>query len=555
MKLWAPLACAYVFAECLAAQPVVIGMRQASSPTGNGLIEGTVVNEITQEPVKKAQVTLSANAGPVVTDGTGRFVFRNLAPGVYWLQAWHPLFPQATGAIARRPLNVTLGPDEQKRDLVIALTPGATISGSIFDEDRKPLAGCNVQAMEFQPGQPERRLSGRSSAVSDSRGQYRLYGLPSGRYYLMVQCQTLPAPHPLMRAGPDVDLPQQRYTPEFYPGPPDASGAGRLVLAAGADLRGIDFQVQATQTVTLRGRFSGDLEALRHNPWVQLIAHDPLMDNIIQYGGTVDIRRGTFRIEAVPPGIYTLVGVALDEARAYQAKIPINIGSEAPAPIDMAFLAGSTFIGSVQAASDQPQTPNAIQVRLIPLDFPAYGQGPYSKLEKDGTFTLSGVMPGRWRLQLENATGYVKSFMLGDQPASPYGFTVGPGAGGVMRIVMGAKFAQIGGVLTGAKSENADNVWLMSVPDDPDRIAAGQISIMPIGADGHFTMVGGIEPGKYRLYGSAGVEPWAIQQHLGVLKAIENWGVQIDAEEGAQLTVEVPAIPIEELLQAIREQE
>src|SRR6266849_3391959 len=61
------------------------------------------------------------------------------------------------------------------------------------------------------------------------------------------------APHPLIRTGPDVDLPQQRYTLEFYPSAPDPSGAGRFTLAAGSDLRSIDFQVRTIATVTVRG--------------------------------------------------------------------------------------------------------------------------------------------------------------------------------------------------------------------------------------------------------------------------------------------------------------
>jgi hypothetical protein len=541
--------------QSLGAQDVILGLQKDHSAVGNGSLEGTVINEVTHEPVRQAQVMLgSANASPAVTDSTGRFAFRNLGPGTYWLQAVHPLFPQPLRSTPVHPLNVTLAPDAHKRDLVIALTPGATISGRVLDEDRKPVSGCSVQALEFQPGQPDRRLSARNNSTSDSRGRYRIYGLPSGRYYLMVQCQQmLPAPHPLIRIGPDTDLPQQRYNLEFYPGPPDSSGSGRLLAAAGADLRSIDFQVRPTAAVTLRGRFRGVLEALRHNPWVQLVSREPLMDSIIQYGGTVDTRRNTFRMDAVPPGHYTLVAVAQDDDRIYQAKMPIDIGVEAPGAIEIAFLTGAGFTGSI-VAGDESQSLENVQVRLLPLDWPVYSQGPHSKLEKGGTFTLSGVMPGRWRLQVDNLRGYVKSFMVGDQPASPHGFNIGPGTGGVMRIVMSVKFAQIDGTLTGTKPEGANSLWLMAVPDDPDRIEAGHISFTQVEASGHF-MISGIEPGKYRLYGLAGPEPWAVQQSFGVLRAIADRGIQVDLEEGAQATAQVATIPIEELSRAIQEQE
>jgi hypothetical protein len=529
--------------------------RQPQSPTGNGLIEGTVINEVTREPVRKAKVTLgSANAPPAVTDSTGRFAFRNLGPGTYWLQAWHPLFSPPIRVMQAHPPHVTLGQDEQKHDLVIVLMPGATISGIVLDEDGKPLGGCGVQALAFQLGQPDRKISVRNSAVSDSRGQYRISGVPSGRYYLMVQCQqTLPAPHPLIRTGLDVDLPQQRYTMAFYPGPPDPTGAGRFTVVAGADLRAIDFQVRTTATVTVRGRFGGDLEALRHNPWVQLVPRDLLIGNILQFGGMVDGRRNTFRIEAVPPGSYTLLAGAQDEGQAYQAKIPIDIGAESSVPIELAFVAGSSFTGLIEVAGDHPETLENAQVRLIPVDPSFYGQTPFAKVDKDRTFALSGVLPGRWRLQVDNFMGYVKSFMVGDRPASPHGFNTGPGSGGVMRIVIGVKLAQIEGTVNGAKPEGATNLWLLAAPDDPDRIAEGRISITSV-EGGHFTLTG-IEPGKYRLYAFAGIEPWAMQQNPGVLKALEDRGVQLDVEEGAQATTEVQIIPIATLLQAIQEQE
>jgi len=522
-------------------------------PTGNSSIEGTVINDVTQAPVRQAQVTISANAPPAVTDSTGRFAFRNLAPGTYWLQASHPLFSRPARAMAERPLNVTLGQDEQKRDLVIPLTPGATISGTVLDEDKKPLSGCYVQALGFQPRQTGRELSGMPGAPTDSRGQYRIHGLPSGRYYLMAQChKSLPAPHPLMRIGPDTDLPHMRYSVEFLPGYPDPNGAGRLMVAAGADLQSVDFQMHPTATVTVRGRFSGDLEALQHNPWVQLVPRDPILNHIFQYGGMVDARRNTFRIEAVTPGSYTLRAIANSNERGYQAELPVDIGAQPPEPIEIAFLSGASFTGSIEVAGDQPQPITNAMIRLMPLNWPVYSQ-PYTKVEKDGRFAISGVMPGRWRLQVENVPGYVKSFTIGDQPVSPYGFNVGPASGGVMRIVMGNQMAQIEGTVTGERPEGA-SLWLMAVPNDPERVTAGRFWTTGVDGSGHFTL-NGVEPGKYRLYALAGVEPWTVQQNPSILKAIADRGVQLDLDEGAKAATQVEITPTEDFTRVIQEQE
>src|SRR5439155_553665 len=154
---------------------------------------------------------------------------------------------------------------------------------------------------------------------------------------------------------------------------------------------------------------------------------------------------------------------------------------------ELAFFSGSSFTGTIEFEGDQPQTFENAQVRLMPvmpIDSPIYGPSPFAKVDKDRTFAFSAVLPGRWRLQLENLMGYVKSFMVGDRSASPHGFNVGPGAGGVMRIVIGVKLAQIEGTVTGTKPEGANNLWLLAVPVDPDQIAEGRISVTPVEGGG-----------------------------------------------------------------------
>ena len=47
-------------------------LQQPPQPTGKGVIEGTVVNAITQEPVKKAQVMLRGQRFVKRCDGCGR---------------------------------------------------------------------------------------------------------------------------------------------------------------------------------------------------------------------------------------------------------------------------------------------------------------------------------------------------------------------------------------------------------------------------------------------------------------------------------------------------
>src|SRR5260370_37605867 len=113
---------------------------------------------------------------------------------------------------------------------------------------------------------------------------------------------------------------------------------------------------------------------------------------MLQYCCTVDTRGNTCRIEAVPAGRYILIAVAQDEARAYQAKIPIDIGAETPVPMELAFLSGSSFTGSIEFEGDQPQILENAQVRLMQIDSPIYGPTPFAKVDKDRAFAFSVVL-------------------------------------------------------------------------------------------------------------------------------------------------------------------
>jgi len=95
---------------------------------------------------------------------------------------------------------------------------------------------------------------------------------------------------------------------------------------------------------------------------------------------------------------------------------------------------------------------------------------------------------------------------------------------------------------------------LMVVPEDPDRIAASRFWTTGLDGSGHF-MLNGVEPGKYRLFALAGVEPWTIQQNFSLLKAIADRGVQLELDEGAKATAQVEITPSEEITRVIQEQE
>lgn len=548
--------CGILFAARLAAQGA--GAPGPTAPTAQGSIEGTVVNEITREPVRGAQIVVGSEAGvpAAVTDPNGHFAFRNLPPGTYLLVAQHPEFPlTTTGLGASHPLTVTLIPDEQQSGLVISLTPGGSITGRILNEDGRPVPGCYTQALQYAPGQSGTALSGPQSATSDRRGEYRIRGLAKGHYYVAVQCgDAVPVAHPAAQRGSDGEAPKQKYAMEFYPGSPEFASAARLMIEAGATVSGIDFRLRPISTVTVRGRLTGDPEALHRNLHVMIEPRDGALTSLLHYPATVDAGTGAFRIENVPAGAYTLVATASDAGRSWQAKelVDIGSGSPAPAPVELPLIPGSAFSGSVEVEGGQP-APENLRIVLTPLDAGNLGPSPDAKVEKDGAFSISGMLPGRWRLELGSASGYLKSLSVGGQEVSASAFTVAPGAGGEMRIVVGTRMAQLEGSVDGIRPEDAGGAWLVLAPEDAGTIAVGRLLNASTDRAGRFRMAG-LAPGRYRLYALASAAAWtALRQNPRVLQVIASRGKSVDLEAGGRATVEVNVMPVEELARAFQE--
>jgi hypothetical protein len=548
MKIALVILCAALGAACLPAQV------RPGEAADEGSIEGTVINGVTKEAVRKAQVTIvPGNVPQAITDANGRFIFRKLAPGTYSLLAQHPEYPlMVSGMAAASPLSVTLGPQEKKSDLVMALTPGASISGRVMDEDDRPISGCSVQTLQFAPGTS--KLYGTRGETSDDRGEYRIHGLGRGHYYVSVQCgQPLPVAHGFVRRGSDVDLSERRYATEFYPDSPDPSGASRVMVAAGANVTGIDFHMHAASTVTVHGRLNGDADALRLSPRVELVSRDPLLSGMVRFAASVNAQTGAFVIHAVPAGAYNLTAVAQDTRRVYEASIPVDIGADPPQPIDLPLIPGGEFTGTLEIEGEPPRPPiESLRIRVTPVDAEFSGAWPEVKVESDGTFSISGVVAGRWCLRVENARGYVKSLSVSGQEVHGCVFHAFPGAGGVMRAVVSTKMASVEGTVSGMTPQQPNSAVLILISEDPE--GQWQPRTAATGADGHFSLTG-IAPGRYRLYAASGMEGAALQQNPRVLKALEGRSTSVELEAGTRSTVQGQLISGEDIVLAFQEVE
>jgi len=520
--------------------------------TGKASVEGSVLDAVTREPVKKASVMLNGPVGlNAVTDASGHFAFRQLPAGQYMIQVQSEKYPQGQNPLdALQPVTVSLAVDEQKKDIRLPLTPGASVRGHIVDEDGNPMPYCNVFAMRFRDMGTGRTLQQFGFSSSDEKGEYRIANLPRGKSYIQAHCnQTVPLPHAFLRRSSAVDAPVLTYAPQFYGGAADPAGAAKVEAVPGADISGIDFKMTPARGVTLRGRVGSVPD---RGVRITLAPQGPVGREFRSQGGGVNPSTGEFRVPNVLPGSYELVAVASGDGGAYFAKIPVEVGDAPLEPIVLALAPAPAISGTLSMEGDTVDPPanppaNRPAVMMNPSDGKGMmGPQPHAEVQSDGTFNFGSVLPGRWSIYLNNVPGYVKSVKLGDREVPPWDIEIGS-SGAQLKVVVSTRYTRVDVLSTVAGASEPVSAGIWPVSGDP----AFQQNIM-LNSPGPSIL--NLPPGRYYVCAFAMAQPWMVMQNSALRKSLESRCETVDAPEGGSAHVQITPIPaadLKELLEKI----
>ena len=146
------------------------------------------------------------------TDAQGRFEIRELPAGRYTMTASKGGFVSLQFG-QRRPSEsgtpIELGDGQTVDKITIALPRGSVLGGRVTDEFGEPVANASVSAWRYAFAGGARRMvpaqGANASDTTDDQGQFRLFGLPPGEYYISAM---------LRSGGPEVTDPMScRATP------------------------------------------------------------------------------------------------------------------------------------------------------------------------------------------------------------------------------------------------------------------------------------------------------------------------------------------------------
>jgi hypothetical protein len=243
------------------AQAQATGIQGSQAPSSGEpeVVQGTVINRVTREPVARALVYTPDNRFAVMTDDRGHFEFRflprdgtalpNPTPSddpqearaqQRALQLWFARNSRFENFFVKKPGYLAL--DHEIRSttgavpagpMIIELEPEAHIVGHVQfpDVDLVERGQIQIYRQEFEEGQPSWKFA--DTVKIRANGEFRFADLPAGTYKLFTREQMERVPLVF-----NSRFQMFGYPPVYFPNSKDFASAMPIHLAAGATFEG-----------------------------------------------------------------------------------------------------------------------------------------------------------------------------------------------------------------------------------------------------------------------------------------------------------------------------
>jgi protocatechuate 3,4-dioxygenase beta subunit len=549
------------------ALPAVPPLPPGPPPVGAGVIS------VTQSaPTASAAPALPPQlpAIPAVnTDSKGMFVFKDIEPGSYRIQVAsngyaRTEYGQRIFGAQGTPINLTSG--QVLKDLAIPLTPAGNISGQIRDLLGQPLAGIPVQLLKPSYNtNGQRSLQSAGSVRTNDHGEYRLYWVTPGRYYLNAGSSQGSLPN-IGGGGASPNEVQDSYVSTYYPGVTDLGQAAVLEVRPADELSGVDLKISRQQLYKIRGRVIDSRISQPPQTVSMTFASQTLTGGgFIMNGGpnqNYTAATGAFEFRDIAPGTYVIGATVPDPAAPNSSPLT----SQQPRAQASVTVSGSDIENVVLAIVPSVSLPgrfsidgpalstltglDRIRVQLRPsVDGMLstnclVSQTQAQAVNADGIFKVDNVSPGEYRVSVTALPPgyYVKEARLDqtdvlDQPMRFSGTVSGP-----LDVVVSANGGLIEGTIVNDKQKPVPGTQAVLIPARGiNRIDLYKTAVSD--DNGRFT-IRGITPGDYKIYAWEALEQFAWFDS-DLLRQFEQKGKFMQITEGAKESAEVKIIPLE----------
>jgi hypothetical protein len=577
-------------------------------PDTPATVEGVVVKAGTAEPLSGARVQLdlqataflSGTADPpltppesshlgATTGPDGRFVFASVVPGEYRVIASHSggYVPAEYGqrTATGRGISFVLAPGQKLADVQLELTPTGSIAGHVYDRDGEPAGRAIVQALRPIYSNGKRALTIVQSVLTNDRGEYRLFWLPPGPYYVTARAArgqdvehnvpgipfaqrptavriTEPARAVTFEqaSGPIVstrtlatgEVVDETEVTVYYPGATEADRATRIDLRSGASADGVD--IPTAGPVRTR-RIRGIVVMTNGQPVVDagVLAVPRSSDPNLVVPADRSRADGSFDIAGVVPGSYLLF--ANDQSMTGVASLQVgdaNVDNVVIAVTPGFRISGRIVVaGQSRNGSDPNVASQRVTFRRDPdiLGMPSAGPSFSPPPSADGSFVLEGVPPGDFRVTLGfpgarpslPPDAYVESMRLGTADVLEGGLHLSGQPRDALEIVIGANGGRVNGTVVNGGRAPVTNATVVAVPDANDRRRTDRYKRVSSDSSGRFQMRG-LAPGGYTLFAWEDIDEGAWQDP-DFLRPYESRGTSVQVRDGSDESVQLTVIP------------
>ena len=552
----------------------------AASPSSSGddaakrlcKVEGQVLNVVTGEPVRKANLTLRPDAGgtnlKAASDNEGKFTIENIQPGRYTLagdrqgfvtQQYGASRPAGPGTI------LELKESQVLKGIAFKLTPQGIIAGKVLDDEGEAVSGVSISALQYRYVMGKKRLISvlTTLVTSNDLGEYRVPNLSPGRYYIATSAQRLmDIQSGAERAAAKGE--EEGPVTTYYPNSADTAGASPVDVGPGAEVRGIDLRLRRAKVFRVSGKLINANTGMPLNPGMVMLFRREAggMSTFPSSMYVVQGDKGAFELRNVAPGPYSMLAMSanpqdmmlnmssLDVTESNIENLTVNVGGGLEIPVT-AKLEGAPSAPPPDNSSDTTKQGTAPQntatdlstIRIV-LNVEENPMASLSTVQigKDNKAVLKRVNQDKYRLivtGLPEGT-YLRAARYGDADVLENGLDLRQGGAGSLDLTVAGPAAQLIGVVHNDKGEPAPGAIVTLIPLDPKHRT--DLSRTRTADQYGNVRIRGIVPGEYKVFAWEDIENGAAEDE-DFRRPFDSRGTKVNLSTGNSDSVTLTMIP------------
>ncbi len=555
--------------------------QSAAPSAGRGTIAGHVVVYGANAPIGHVHVELAKAGGELqdyrttVTASDGAFAFTGLPAGTYRVYAerdgyLRTEYGQRAGSASGVPIVVSNSQDEN--NVFITILPPGVITGRVLDGSGNPVRHVWVRALQPSYFYGHRSLNMAAYSESNDLGEYRIFDLTPGRYFVSAvekehpylegdsyvvsvmpnrenynQTEIRTSIEKVLEAGGVDPAVFDRNIPvaTYYPGVTDAASATSIDVRPGLDVTGIDLTTTSLPAVHVRGTVVNGITGQKaQTVSINLIPRGRSISKGDQPSRGTIVKDGFFDIAGVPSGSYDLL-VQDSSGSGLYSRTVVDVGKQDLASIAVVLRPGITITGQVTIddGSEIASAPGVTRFFAQLNEAPGPSGGYSVPIKSDGTFTIPNVRNGDYTFRLfppeSSATAYVKAARLGAVDALN-GIHIDGNAEKRLDVVVGLNSGNVDALVLDDKDHPVPGVSVAAVPAPPYRNRTDLYHVTVSDAMGH-AQLEGLAPGTYKLFAADGIDRNAWEDPETIAK-IDGRGEPVRVGENGKYSVTLKLI-------------